>query len=158
MVSGHTHQYYNCMIDGRLVTSAHRYSTMVTEIDLTLDAKTHAMVSGKAQNIPVRDDVAKDPAQTQLIAAYQKLAAPLENRVIGHITADLTKTKDPAGEFALGDVIADGQIAASKHDGQGGAQIAFINPGGVRVDIDKHPGRASPSRIFSRPSLSAMRW
>jgi 5'-nucleotidase len=140
IVSGHTHQYYNCVVDGRLLTSAYRFSTIVTEIDLTLDAKTHQVVSQKAQNLPVRDDVAKDPAQTQLIAAYQKLATPIESRVIGHITADLTRTKDAAGEFTLGDVLADGQIAASKRDGKGGAVIAFLNPGGVRVDVNRHAG------------------
>ncbi len=34
VVSGHTHQAYNCVIDGRLVTSAYRYGMMVTKISL----------------------------------------------------------------------------------------------------------------------------
>ena len=40
VVSGHTHRAYNCRIDGRLVTSADKYGTIVTEIDLVLDPKT----------------------------------------------------------------------------------------------------------------------
>ena len=40
VVSGHTHRAYNCRIDGRLVTSADKYGTVVSEIDLVLDPKT----------------------------------------------------------------------------------------------------------------------
>ncbi len=37
VISGHTHQAYVCEIDGRLVTSADKYGTLVTTIDLKLD-------------------------------------------------------------------------------------------------------------------------
>jgi 5'-nucleotidase len=45
VVSGHTHEAYNCVIDGRVVTSAHRYGTLATTIDLKLDAVSHKLVS-----------------------------------------------------------------------------------------------------------------
>ena len=81
VVSGHTHQAYNCMIDGRLVTSAHRYGTMVTEIDLKLSRGTHDVISAKANNVIVNDSaLAKDPAEARLLAAYEKVAAPIESR------------------------------------------------------------------------------
>src|SRR5262249_3698187 len=47
VVSGHTHQAYNCVIDGRLVTSADKYGTLVTRIDLKLDRKTRDVVSAQ---------------------------------------------------------------------------------------------------------------
>src|SRR5258707_9189140 len=37
VVSGHTHRGYNCVDDRLLVTSAHRFGTLVIEIALTLD-------------------------------------------------------------------------------------------------------------------------
>ena len=40
VVSGHTHRAYNCRIDGRLVTSADKYGTLISEIDLVLDPKS----------------------------------------------------------------------------------------------------------------------
>ncbi len=40
VISGHTHQAYVCNIDGRLVTSADKYGTVVTAIDLSLDPLT----------------------------------------------------------------------------------------------------------------------
>jgi 5'-nucleotidase len=137
VVSGHTHQAYNCRIGGRLVTSAHRYGTLVTEIDLKLNRMSHELVAAKAENLIVRDDGAKDPDQIRLIAGYQAVAAPIENRVVGTVAASLTRQWSVAGESALGNVVADGELAASRRDGRGGARIAFINPGGIRNDVVK---------------------
>jgi 5'-nucleotidase len=70
-----------------------------------------------------------------LIAKYQAIAAPLENRIIGSITADITRTTNAAGESALGDVIADAQLDATNDPGFGDAVVAFMNPGGIRADF-----------------------
>src|SRR5215475_454584 len=66
VISGHTHQAYVCNIDGRLVTSADKYGTVVTAIDLALDPRTHDVISAKANNVIVRTGVyAKAPKQTE---------------------------------------------------------------------------------------------
>ncbi len=134
VVSGHTHRAYVCEIDGRLVTSGDKYGTLVTAIDLKLDAVTHDVVSAKAGNHIVRiADLAKDAGQTALLESYDKVAAPLANRPAGSVTETLSRTPNTAGESPLGDIIADAQLAASAVGG--GAVIAFTNPGGVRTDI-----------------------
>ena len=138
VVSGHTHRAYICVIDGRLVTSGDQYGTIVTQIDLKLDPRTRNIVSAKANNLIVRTDVyAKDPEQTSLIAAYDRLAKPLADRKVGSITATLSREQSPAGESVLGSVVADAQLAATRADMEGGAAIAFMNPGGLRVDLLK---------------------
>ena len=48
VVSGHTHRAYNCRIDGRLVTSADKYGTLVTEIDLVLDPASGDVTRARA--------------------------------------------------------------------------------------------------------------
>ena len=48
VISGHTHRAYICDIDGRLVTSADKFGTVVTAIDVTLDPVTRDIVSAKA--------------------------------------------------------------------------------------------------------------
>jgi 5'-nucleotidase len=154
VVSGHTHQAYNCMIDGRLVTSAHRYGTLVTRIDLKLDAASHRFVSATAENMIVRTDGQSDPEQTELIAPYDKYAKPLANRVVGMITADLTRRPTRAGESALGDVVADAQLAATHGDDDGGATIAFTNPGGIRIDLKKADGAVTYADLFSSQPFS----
>jgi 5'-nucleotidase len=136
VISGHTHQAYVCDIDGRLVTSGDKYGTLVTAIDLRLDAKSHDIVSAKADNVIVRNDqLAKDAEQTALIEAYDRFAAPIANRRAGSVTATLSRLPNDAGESPLGNIIADAQLAATADAAKGGAVIAFTNPGGLRADI-----------------------
>jgi len=133
VVSGHTHRAYNCCIDGRLVTSADKYGTVLSEIDLTLDPVSGDVTHARAANLIVRTErFAKDPALGRLVASYEQLAAPLAKRVVGRIAAALTRDENSAGEMALGALIADAQLAASA---DAGAQIALMNPGGVRANL-----------------------
>ncbi len=136
VISGHTHKAYNCRIDGRLVTSGDKYGTIVSEIDIVLDPKTGKVTQARADNLIVRTDrFNKDPAQTQLITAYEQLAAPLAKRVVGRIAAPLTRDESPAGEMPVGQVVADAQLAATRAMADGGAQIALMNPGGLRANL-----------------------
>ncbi|NOJ45382.1 bifunctional metallophosphatase/5'-nucleotidase [Bradyrhizobium archetypum] len=138
VVTGHTHRAYVCEIDGRLVTSGDKYGTLVTTIDLKLDPTTRDIVSAKANNNIVRTAaLAKDPQQTALLDAYDRLAAPIANRPAGAVTATLSRTPNAAGESPLGDIIADAQLAATSSEAKGGAVIAFTNPGGVRADVTR---------------------
>ncbi len=138
VISGHTHRAYKCVIDGRLVTSADKFGTLVTEIEMVLDPKTRDVASVKADNLIVRTDAyAKAPEQTELIAAYDRLVKPLAERPVGSITADLSREPDQAGESPLGQVIADAQLAATSAPDKGGAVIAFTNPGGIRTGLKR---------------------
>jgi len=132
VISGHTHRAYNCRIEGRLVTSGDKYGTIVTAIDMVLDPKTRDVTSAYAENVIVRPSFAKDPRQTALIEQYEKLVVPLAKRVVGRIAAALPRETNPAGESPLGQVIADAQLAATKDVG---AQVAFMNPGGIRAAL-----------------------
>jgi 5'-nucleotidase len=150
VISGHTHRAYNCRIDGRLVTSADKYGTIVTEIDLVLDPKTGDVASSRADNLIVRNDrFAKDPAQTQLIALYEQLSAPLAKRVVGRIPAPLPRDANPAGESPVGQVVADAQLAATQGAGDGGAQLALMNPGGLRAALAPAGGEVRYEDLFA---------
>jgi 5'-nucleotidase len=151
VVSGHTHQAYVCEIDGRLVTSGDKYGTIVTAIDLKLDPATRDIISAKADNVIVRTGTyASDPPQTALLEAYDKVAAPIANRQAGSIVETLSRTPNEAGESALGDIIADAQLAATSAAASGGAVVAFTNPGGVRTDITKkEDGAVTYADVFA---------
>jgi 5'-nucleotidase len=137
VVSGHTHQAYVCNIDGRLVTSADKYGTLLTEIDVKLDLKTRDVLSAKAGNTIVRTELPKDAAQTKLIAEYEVLAKPLAGRPAGRISEALLRDPNRAGESVLGDIIADAQLAATADEANGSAVIALTNPGGIRNSIPR---------------------
>lgn len=135
VISGHTHQPYNCTIDNKLVTSAFSFGRLVTKIDLTIDRETGEVTTMAADNRIVTRDVVKDSFLTALVNKYNALVAPIANRVIGSITGNITRTTNAAGESALGDVIADAQLYATTDPANGGAVIAFMNPGGIRADL-----------------------
>ena len=150
IISGHTHRAYNCVVDGRLVTSADKYGTIVTAIDVRLDRKTRDVISARADNRLVRvDALAKDPEQRALTDIYKSPPRPLGERVVGMVTADLSRIPNETGETPLGDVIADAQLAATRQ-GQSGAVIAFTNPGGVRTGITRPAdGKVTFADVFA---------
>ena len=76
-----------------------------------------------------------DAAIKSIVDKYAVLAAPVANREVGSVTADITKMRNAAGESALGDLIADAELEATSPPGSGGAVVAFMNEGGIRADI-----------------------
>ena len=85
-----------------------------------------------AHNEIVTRTVTPDPAVQAIVDEAKVKSAPLANRQIGTITADLVRIGGASGETPLGDVIADAQLAATQANG---AQIAITNPGGIRADF-----------------------
>src|SRR5690606_41180492 len=50
VISGHTHEAYNCVIDGIPVTSASSFGRLVTDMDLTIDRRTKRITSIAVDN------------------------------------------------------------------------------------------------------------
>jgi 5'-nucleotidase len=132
VVSAHTHQAYNCRIDGRVVTSAGCFGRFLTTIDLEIERSTGDVVSASAKNRIVDHSIDPDPSIAALIERFDRIAGPLERRVIGRARRPLLEEPNGAGESALGTVIADAQLASTR---AAGAQVAFINGGGIRADL-----------------------
>ena len=117
-----------------LVTSGDKYGTIVTQIDLTLDPKTGDVIDAVANAI-VRTEAARRRIRSQdradrglrkssRLAACQARGSAASARLL---TLD---AKPAGGETPLGQaVIADAQLAATQ---DAGAQIALMNPGGIR--------------------------
>lgn len=148
VVSGHTHQAYNCTLPnaaGRTipVTSAGSFGRLVTSIDLTLDRKSRDVIAAAAGNrlvdrtnfLAAATPIVPDAEIAAIVANYNALVGPIANRVIGSITANITRSANAAGESALGDVIADAQLRSTEDVERGAAVVAFMNPGGIRADF-----------------------
>lgn len=142
VVSGHTHAAYNCLIPNSAgknvrVTSGGQYARNLTDIDVVIDTRTKDVLSVTANNLVTGTGTAtaEDPALTDLVAHYDSLAATPKSRVIGKITAAISRTANAAGESALGAVIADAQLDATNDVGMGEAVVTFMNPGGIRADL-----------------------
>lgn len=173
VVSGHTHRAYVCdyaktnAAKPFLLTSAGQYGTLVTDIDLTVDTATRKVTAKTADNVIVQGEAytsgattvaltdqypsfAKNTEIAALVTQYQAVAAPLVQRVVGKLTGPATRTNAPSRENVMGNLIADAQLAATAPAGKGGAQIAFMNPGGVRADlVPAADGSVTYGQLFS---------
>ena len=141
VISGHSHRAYNCVIDGRVVTSAEAFGTLVTQIDLTLDRRTGDVTGARAENLVVAPSLARHAAMSELVATYERIAAPLAKRPAGRLAEPLAVNANKDGESTLGRIIADAQLEATR---SAGAQLALMNPGGVRSLLGA-PGRLEVS-------------
>ena len=142
LFTAHSHQSYVCNIPDskgrkRLVTQAASFGRLFTEVNFKYDRRSHDIIrdSETAVNHIVTRDVPKDPAMTDLITKYKTLIAPIANKTVGYISADINGRGAPTPETPLGDLLADAQLEATKAPDKGGAQIAFMNPGGIRSDL-----------------------
>jgi 5'-nucleotidase len=143
IVSGHTHAPYVCNIpdpagQSRMVTSASSFGRLYTETNLSYDRRTQDIVrtSVTSENMLVTRNVPRDAVETELIAKYKELVAPIASEVIGSIASDINRVPNAGGESALGDLIADAQLADPSVIGPYAApQIALMNPGGIRTDL-----------------------
>jgi 5'-nucleotidase len=158
VVSGHTHQAYVCdygqLNKDRpiLLTSAGTRGQIVTGIDLKIDPVSGKLLSKIAKNIIVQSEafsgsrgavplVADIPAFTPradlalLVARYRDAAKTDETRIVGSLSGSATREKIRSGESLMGNLIADAQLAATQAADVGGAQIAFMNPDGIRAEV-----------------------
>jgi 5'-nucleotidase len=171
VVSGHTHRPYVCSLPnsagkGIVATSAGSNGQLVTDITATLSKSADDFTSVSAKNVIVENGIRNpdgswqttssgvfvrnpalvDPETKALIDEYRAAVAPIANRIVGTISADITRTNNPTGESPLGDVIADAQLAYTQSSG---AVIAFMNPGGIRADLSytNSPGGEAPGQV-----------
>lgn len=136
IVTGHTHAAYVCEFGGKLVTAAQSFGRVVTAIDMTIDRQTGEVLERSARQRAVTRDVEPDPEIATLIDTYAEISAPLAERVVGSLTAPISRQRDASGQSPLGKIIADAQLAATAGEDIGGAQVAFMNPGGIRSSLE----------------------
>ena len=148
VMSGHTHQGYVGRVTRRaggaplVVAQAYEHGTAFAEIDLLLDARTGdvAAVDARLTRTFHQADpadpltrVEPDARVAEIVARAEAAAASRAARVVGSAAAPVTRAPTPAGESALGALVADAHRAAT------GADVAFTNPGGLREDLPAGP-------------------
>ena len=135
IVSGHSHQGYTCKVDGRLLVQARSYGGYITETTLSIDRATRQVVRAEAVNLLVEQSkLIPDSNAQKLVESVVKQTEQVRNRVVASVATQLTRQREKGGhEHSLGNVIADAELYAAKPFG--GADIAFMNDGGVRADL-----------------------
>ena len=138
VVSGHAHGFTNALLPNRngkpiLVTQAFSSGTAYGDIDLEIDRVSGDVLSKTARIVTTWADagpgLTPDAEAAALLAAADEKVAPIVNELVAVAGATLTRTTTPAGESALGNLIADAQRASMN------TEFAFMNPGGIRADL-----------------------
>jgi 5'-nucleotidase len=142
------------------VTSAGLEGRFLTDIDLTVDLATGDVRDAQARQLAVVNDSRPNPLPAQFpttvpdqrllarVAGWVEAVAPLANRPVGAVAVPLTRRQDGNGETALGDMVADGQLAITAAPQSGGAQMAIVNNGSLRNDLAPADGRVSYEQAF----------
>ncbi len=145
VVAGHSHSFLNNRVNGKLIIEAFSFGTAFDQVNMKVDRRTGEVIESSGEVITTYNDaasgVAPDPETAALVDRYDRQITTIENRVVGNAATAITRTADADGETALGDLIADAQRDYAD------AQIAFMNPGGIRADIQA--GEVTYGELFT---------
>lgn len=155
VVSGHTHWAYICDYGKTdparpfLVTSAGLWGEFITDINLEIDPATNKVSARRASNIPVQSEAYTSPAgrvevkpgfesfepRADIRAYVQRYVDAVrveKERPVGKVSGSSPKPPRATDKSQLGNMIADGQLEATRNVG---AQFALMNNTGIRNDL-----------------------
>jgi 5'-nucleotidase len=166
IISGHTHLAYNHTDPnadtlGRPVVSAGQYGTNLNQLLLSVDPDTDAVTVLQQNIVKAKDVVLSAPAATSAFNDVKAIvdAAVTKSNVLGSV--ELGKlgggfrraylangtTENRGGESTLGNLVAEVQRWATAAPESGSAQIAFMNPGGLRQDMVGNNAAGYPATL-----------
>lgn len=140
VISGHTHMGYLCSIEGRTVTQAASYGHLLTRIEMTVQKGVGHVGDIKVENVLMKGgDHPADAKMAAFVAQVKESSRAALGRPIARVAAaPVLRKLNPAGEAPLGNLIADAGLAATR---KLGAQIGFMNEGGIRKDLEAGPDK-----------------
>jgi 5'-nucleotidase len=145
VMTAHTHKNYVCSLNGKLLTQGESYGRYLTSVDLTIDRSSGDVIGKRGMNH--RIDPAQLRPQPEFVALIERARAKTDAVALRPVaklgSTQVTKQLERSGESALGRLIADAQLAATRAPEKGGAQISLMNHGGVRQDLPSMPNASN---------------
>ncbi len=155
IVSGHTHLAYDCSfpvaewsnraVTERPVVSAGQYGMNLNQLEFSIDPETDTLLGVDTALVPLLPGgvpaAPADPATEQIVADAVADAGEKGAVKIGELAGAFDRARfvsgddSRGGESTLGNLVAEIQRYATRIPSAGGAQIAFMNPGGLRTDL-----------------------
>ncbi|MQY14737.1 Endonuclease YhcR [Streptomyces sp. RB5] len=162
IVSGHSHDSFECTVTDpaglpRSVTQADSFGRSFTDLRFSLDRRGEVVrrsVSATNQVVPVTTP--KQPAMTKLVETWRERSQDVANRVVGYISDDLPGRGSPLEETPLGSMLTDAQTEATTGYG---ADLALLNPGGMRADlVYKDGGKVTFADVYRTQPFEGPLW
>lgn len=157
ILSGHTHDGYVCTLQDpegnpRTVTQAGSWGSLLTELNLYIDLRTKDVRRDltTATNHAITTESPVDAEVAEIVSTWKERSAPLAAEVVGTVAEDVTGDAggDRGIETPMADLMADSILYGTSGD-NGGAQLAFMNVGGVRASflVDEVTNGEAPGEI-----------
>ena len=139
VVAGHTHSHLDLELPNRsgegtkLLVEALSFGTAYDQVDLRIDRRTGDVVAKSARTPSTwSDEVAPEAELERLVRRYSRLVAPLAGRVLGRVPRAIRRPDPVPGAPSRGL----GAIVAAAQRELAGADVAVVNPGNMRANLD----------------------
>lgn len=166
IVSGHTHLNYSCQYPvsewgtrTRPVVSAGQYGAFLNQLTFSVEPDTGTILGVTNKNLNINTGSYRpDPQVAAIVEEAQEAAKGPGSVELGQIAAAFNRPAPVAGstennrgaESTLSNLVAEVQRWATRTEERGGAQIAFMNPGGLRTDLSDTAGDGFPETVTYR--------
>jgi 5'-nucleotidase len=180
IISGHTHLNYSCsfpvadwaadasrVVKDRPVVSAGQYGAFLNRMTFSVDSETGSVLAVANENLNINAGTYTSDPAVQAIVDQAAADAEAPGAVpLGDIAGPFKRATRPkadgsgaseearGGESTLGNLVAEVQRWATESEVTGGAQIAFMNPGGLRTDMVGSTPEAYPSELTYRQAAN----
>lgn len=139
IVSAHSHLAYNHVIQGRPVVAAGKYGEDLGRMRFRVDAVTKELLSVTNEVVALTANGAPlfpaKPEVQRIVDAATRDAEVLGDRQVGTVTADFRRARQSDGTENRGGESTASNFVAEVMRWSTGADIALMNPGGVRDDL-----------------------
>nr|WP_312857344.1 bifunctional metallophosphatase/5'-nucleotidase [Neobacillus endophyticus] len=130
--AGHSHEYANTVVAGKLIVQAYSYGKAFSQVSLQIDPNTKDIVKKQAKIIITSHEHIKPDQETaSLIDKYEKKLGSYFNQIVGNLPVEKTRNQNANGESPLGKMIAESEREAI------GTAIAFVHQGEMRENLKK---------------------
>ena len=127
VVAGHTHSPLDLVVDGKLVVEAFSYGVAFDQVRILVDRVSGDVIAGSAEvRRTEHDGVSPDPELAALVDETARAVAPLGDRVVGRAPRYLDHERVD-------------RLAVTAQRAFAGADVAFLNPGNTRADLEAGP-------------------
>ncbi|WP_374358463.1 bifunctional UDP-sugar hydrolase/5'-nucleotidase [Pseudoduganella danionis] len=139
VVTGHSHRGYLCKVDDRLVTQSDMGGHVLSRITMKVDLASQSVRELRAsQEVMTAGRWPTDPKMDAYLAQVRERSSSALARPVARLAVpSVLREKHDDGESALGDLVADAILAAGRPYG---GQIAFMNNGAMRQDLETTSG------------------
>ncbi len=130
--AGHSHEFANTVVAGKLIVQAYSYGIAFSQVNLEVDPYTKDIVKKQAKVIITsHEQIRPDKETLSLIDHYSEKLSGYFNQEIGALPEEISRDPDVNGESPMAKIIAEAEQEAM------GAEMAFVHQGEMRYNLKK---------------------